>query len=135
MNGKDTGSCLCCGVKFEIDGVFEHFFLCHCEHCRKDTGSAHSANLFSTHAHLNWLSGEEKVRTFLLPGTRHQKSFCTDCGSALPGHHMGGAVLVVPAGSLDSPVANRPDAHLFDKSRANWDKHLEDIARYNGLPE
>ncbi|WP_440137184.1 GFA family protein, partial [Francisella philomiragia] len=29
------GSCLCNSVKFEIDGSFENFFLCHCEHCRK----------------------------------------------------------------------------------------------------
>ena len=74
------------------------------------------------------------VRTFKLPGTRHQKSFCTDCGSAMPGHHMDGALLVVPAGSLDSTVPNRPDAHLFDKSRAGWDDHLEDIVRHDGLP-
>jgi len=132
MNSK--GACLCGGVSFEINGDFEHFFLCHCAHCRKDTGSAHAANLFSTRAQLSWLQGEDKVRTFRLSGTRHQKSFCVECGSALPGHHMDGALLVVPAGSLDSPVANRPDAHLFDKSRADWDDHLEDIARYDGLP-
>jgi hypothetical protein len=144
MDSKHTGGCLCGAVKFEVSGDFAHFFLCHCTHCRKDTGSAHSANLFSTDAHLNWLQGEDKVRTFRLPDTRHQKSFCTDCGSALPGHHMpghhmpdhhmNGALLVVPAGSLDSPVAKRPDAHLFDKSRADWDDHLEDIARHDGLP-
>src|SRR5690349_13091800 len=116
MNNTHKGTCLCGGVSFEVSGTFEHFFLCHCAHCRKDTGSAHAANLFSTRAQLNWLQGEDKVRTFGLPGTRHQKSFCADCGSALPGHHMDGALLVVPAGSLDSPVARRPDAHLFDKS-------------------
>ena len=35
------GSCLCGKVTFEIEGNFEQFFLCHCERCRKDTGSAH----------------------------------------------------------------------------------------------
>lgn len=134
MNNQHIGSCLCGQVRFEIDGAFDHFFLCHCQHCRKDTGSAHSANLFSTQAQLNWLLGGEKVRSFQLPGTRHQKSFCTDCGSAMPGHHMDGALLVVPAGSLDSAVPNRPDAHLFGSSRANWDDHLETIISHDGLP-
>ncbi|MFN3455173.1 MAG: GFA family protein, partial [Pseudobdellovibrio sp.] len=42
------GSCLCGQVEFKIQGVLESFFLCHCKYCQKDTGSAHSANLFST---------------------------------------------------------------------------------------
>ncbi|XSZ47553.1 GFA family protein [Francisella noatunensis] len=56
------GLCLCNSVQFEINGSFENFFLCHCEHCRKDTGSAHAANLFSSNAKLNWQSGQEFVK-------------------------------------------------------------------------
>jgi len=80
---KHRGSCLCGEVRFEIEGSFESFYLCHCEHCRKDTGSAHAANLFSSSARLAWLSGEERKKTFTLLGTRHTRSFCTTCGSAL----------------------------------------------------
>ena len=53
---KYKGSCLCGEITFEIIGEFESFFLCHCERCRKDTGSAHAANLFSSSARLIWLS-------------------------------------------------------------------------------
>ncbi len=35
--------------------------------CRKDTGSAHAANLFSSSAKLNWLSGEDSIVKFTLP--------------------------------------------------------------------
>ncbi len=97
---KHSGSCLCAGVRFEVDGNFERFYLCHCGHCRKDTGSAHAANLFTTTAALKWLSGQEKVAQFTLPGTRHSRSFCSVCGSALPSLQMNGALLLVPAGSL-----------------------------------
>ncbi|MEP3124049.1 MAG: GFA family protein [Nisaea sp.] len=76
-----TGQCLCGAVKFRISGEFESFFLCHCSRCRKDSGSAHSANLFSSTAKLIWVSGEAKIKTFRLPGSRHMKSFCYDCGS------------------------------------------------------
>jgi hypothetical protein len=42
------GSCLCGAVRFEVEGEFQRFYLCHCGHCRKDTGSApHAANLFA----------------------------------------------------------------------------------------
>jgi hypothetical protein len=130
-----TGTCLCGTVRFEVQGDFERFYLCHCRHCRKDTGSAHAANLFSTTARLRWLGGEDHIARFQLPGTRHSKSWCTTCGSALPELQLDGTLLKVPAGSLDTEVPNTPDAHLFTASRAGWDHALERIPMIEGLPE
>jgi hypothetical protein len=131
---RHIGSCLCGEVNFEIEGEFASFFLCHCEYCRKDTGSAHGANLFSSTAKLNWLSGEDNVRVFTLPSTRHSKGFCATCGSALPHNQVNGKVLVVPAGSLDSEISIKPNAHLFISSKATWDEALEKIPSFEKLP-
>lgn len=130
-----AGSCLCGRVTFSIKGSFDTFYLCHCKRCRKDTGSAHAANLFSSTAELVWLTGEESIRSFTLPSTGHTKSFCAECGSALPNIQMNGTLLVVPAGSLDSDAPIRPDAHIFCAGRANWDAGLEDIPAFDKLPE
>lgn len=132
MSAKHSGSCLCGAVRFEIDGDFERFFLCHCEYCRKDTGSAHAANLFSSAGVLTWLSGEDKTSFFNLPGTRHNKCFCSICGSALPNRN--GRLLVVPAGSLDSDISIRPSAHIFVASRAGWDEALETVPAVERFP-
>jgi hypothetical protein len=126
MSDQYSGSCLCGAVRFVIEGDFERFYLCHCEYCRKDTGSAHAANLFSSSATLTWISGEASVRSFNLPGTRHAKSFCLVCGSALP-MQQAGKRLVVPAGSLDSDIPIRPNGHIFVGSRAGWDHALEKL--------
>jgi hypothetical protein len=134
MSNKHAGSCLCGAVRFEVAGDFERFYLCHCEHCRKDTGSAHAANLFSSTATLKWLAGEDQVRVFNLPSTRHRNSFCSICGSALPDLQMKGALLKVPAGSLDTDVLLRPDAHIFCASKANWDEALEKVPKAERLP-
>lgn len=134
MANHHAGSCLCGQVRFEILGRFDSFYLCHCGYCRKDTGSAHAANLFATEAKLHWLSGEDQVRCFDLPGTRHSKGFCTVCGSALPYLQNGDGMLVVPAGSLDGPVPVKPNAHLFIASRADWDEGLESVPKFDGLP-
>ena len=128
-----SGSCLCGTVKFEIKGEFDSFYLCHCHHCQKDTGSAHAANLFSQSASLVWLSGEDAVTSFTLPGTRHSKSFCQLCGSALPGTSIPG-LLVVPAGCLDTKVSMRPAAHIFLSSKAAWDEGLGEVPGFEGLP-
>jgi hypothetical protein len=127
-----TGSCLCGAVRFDIDGPLEAFYLCHCGRCRKDTGSAHAANLFSSAARLVWRQGEDQVRTFRLQETRHARAFCSRCGSAMP--HLSDGHLVVPAGSLDAPVAIAPQAHLFLSCRAEWDRRLEDVPGFEGLP-
>jgi hypothetical protein len=107
-------------------------FSCAIAGAGKDTGSAHAANLFSSTATVNWLSGEAKIKTFRVPSTRHQKSFCGECGSAVPRVQMNGALVVVPAGSLDSAIETRPDAHILVASSAGWDRRLEDVPRIDG---
>ncbi|GMQ62142.1 GFA family protein [Vallitalea maricola] len=132
---KHTGSCLCGEIVFEIEGDFENFYLCHCGLCRKDTGSAHAANLFSSTAKLKWLSGKNKVKTYQFKSTRHIKSFCPDCGSALPNIQMDGTLLVVPAGCLDTEVPIRPQGHIYMASKANWDNDLDKVPRFDQVPK
>ncbi len=132
---KHSGSCLCGDIRFEITGDFENFFFCHCKSCRKDTGSAHGANLFSSTAELTWLKGEEKVQTFNYQNSGHIKSFCPRCSSALPNIQMEGTLLVVPAGSLDTEIDIPPSGHIYLSEKAGWDKDLEKAPHYENLPE
>lgn len=131
---KHVGSCLCGTVKFEVHGDFDNFYLCHCEYCQKDTGSAHAANLFSQSAKLVWRSGADAVTAFTFPGTSHNKSFCKLCGSALPSTQIQG-LLVVPAGCLDTEILMAPTAHIFLSSKAKWDEGLGNAPEFEGLPE
>jgi hypothetical protein len=121
-------------VKFEVKGEFESFYLCHCHYCQKDTGAAYAANLFSQSAELIWHSGSEAVTSFTLPGTRHNKSFCKLCGSALPNTQSAG-LLVVPAGCLDTDITMLPAAHIFSSSKAAWDVDLPALPTFKGLPD
>ena len=128
MTQTTTGACLCGAVQFRISGEFESFFLCLCTRCRKDTGSAHAANLFLSTAAIAWLSGHDSVKTYRVPGTRHEKSFCTECGSALPRVQLDASV-VVPAGSLDSAIDIRPNAHIPAHALARGHRILPRPAR------
>jgi hypothetical protein len=130
---EHSGSCLCGTVSFEVTGEFDSFYLCHCQHCQKDTGSAHAANLFSHSANLVWRSGAAAVTSFTLAGTRHNKSFCKFCGSALPTAQATG-LLVVPAGCLDTEITVLPTAHIFVASKAAWDEGLGDVPGFATLP-
>jgi hypothetical protein len=129
---KHAGSCLCGQVRFEIEGDFDRFFFCHCQRCRKGTGSAHGANLFSTSATLTWLAGQDRITQYNVPDSRHARTFCSACGGAVPRQRSG--MLVVPAGSLDTELYTQPTAHIFTASRANWDKNLESVRAFDELP-
>lgn len=74
------------------------------------------------------------MKPFQIPGTHHEKSFCSECGSALPSVQMDGSLLVVPAGCLDSPIDIPPNAHICCSSRAEWDDGLDRVQELDGLP-
>ena len=128
------GRCLCGKVKVKAEQVALRAGVCHCQYCQKDTGSAHAANLFSQSAKLSWHAGADAVTSFTLPGTRHNKSFCKLCGSALPSTQIPG-LLVVPAGCLDTKISILPTAHIFSSSKAAWDEKLECVPKFDGFPE
>ncbi len=134
MTNKHQGSCLCGSVKFELSGDFQSFFLCYCSRCQKDSGSAHAANLFAKASTLTWVQGESDVKTYLHPNSMHAKSFCQKCGSALPTIAESINSVVVPAGSLDSPVSIEPTAKIFISSGANWSHNLANVPSYKELP-
>ncbi len=129
------GSCLCRQVKYKVTGEFNNFFLCHCGYCQKGSGSAHASNLFSGGGKLDWLSGEELVRSYKVPNSPHQRNFCSNCGAPVPNLQMEGKLLVVPAGSLDTPLDKTPDGHIFISKKANWDSQLHQYKKYDELPE
>ena len=132
MSSQHAGSCLCGEVRYTVTGAFDRFYLCHCSYCRKDTGSAHAANLFSATATLTWLSGQSSITAHELPGTRHARSFCKICGSAVP--RTSSNMIVVPAGSLDTDLAQVPNGNIFTGSRASWDTDLTSAPNFESFP-
>lgn len=130
---KQSGTCLCGQVNYEIEGEFDLFLFCHCTYCRKDTGTIHGANLISHSAKLHWLSGEENTKIFNLKGTRHTKCFCQNCGSALP-YLYEGKMLVLPAGSIEFEPPIAPTAHIFYRSRAQWEDSLANVQKLDEFP-
>ncbi|MEJ8574710.1 GFA family protein [Microbaculum marinum] len=135
MTARYSGSCLCGAVSFEFDGEFERFFLCHCQRCRKGSGTAHAANLFLSPERFEWLAGADEVKAYRVPESRRVSCFCSICGSPVPTLNEEHGIVKVPAGCLDSPVPKRPDAHIFMASKADWDFDLADVPMLDELPD
>jgi len=115
-----TGGCLCGAVRYTVTGEAQRFYHCHCSRCRKASGSGHSSNLF-VKGSLTWESGEELVRRFKLPqAERFTNAFCTTCGGRVPRFIEQQGTVIIPAGSLDDEPEIRPQARIFQASRAAW---------------
>lgn len=116
-----SGSCLCGVVRFQFKGPATAFRYCHCERCRKATGSAHAANLFVPEAQFAWHAGEERVTRYDLPEARRFAVwFCSECGTRVPHKIRDRGDYLVPAGAVDGALGMRPDAAIFWASRADW---------------
>jgi len=127
-----TGSCLCGGVRFEIDGPLAGIQLCHCSQCRRASGSAFAANLPVDAANFRLVGGEAQLRAYeSSPGK--ERVFCGACGSPVISRLTADPSQVrVRAGLLDAPVAARPVFHFHSDSKADWWRIEGDLPQYPG---
>ncbi len=136
VKNRFRGSCLCGKVAYEIEGPFKVFQYCHCSRCRKFTGSAHAANLFVPPEHFRWISGQEYVERYELPGAKYfATTFCRQCGSSLPWTAKGGTNVIVTAGTLDEDPGIRPMWNIFWSDRAPWYTGCQDLPVYEKYPD
>ncbi|UCC57292.1 MAG: GFA family protein [Gammaproteobacteria bacterium] len=132
---KVSGSCLCGEVTYQYTGRSKVFQYCHCTRCRKFTGSAYAANIIVDPSRFRWLSGEDCVGRFELPGARHfATSFCRNCGSSLPWLTQSGTAVVIPAGTLDSDPNEKPVHNIFMANKAPWFEEVDNLKKYEQLP-
>ena len=61
------GSCLCGGVRFEIQRAVGPFELCHCTRCRKVSGSAYVTWLGVRGEDFRFLQGVDLIATYERP--------------------------------------------------------------------
>src|SRR5262249_41528802 len=78
------GTCLCGGVRFEVDETPDRVRFCHCESCKKLAGGGSTANFRAASASIRIVEGGDLVRTYQ-PADGSAKTFCGACGSNLFG--------------------------------------------------
>ena len=128
------GSCLCGKVSYSVSVEPKKFYFCHCQQCRKRTGSAFASNILAKPTDIEWISGQENVKRFDYPGDRSfTNAFCIECGSRLPFLSKSGS-LNIPAGSLDCDPQVRPDNNIFWEDRSPWYEEGSEAPRTNGYP-
>jgi len=134
MAKEFNGSCNCGEIKFKAYGDVSDFVLCHCSYCKKDTGSGNASNIFLKKYRMTWIGNQLLIRNYNIPNTLHSKSFCAQCGSALPFEMEDINILMLPAGSIDEDLDVNPRAHIFSSNLKSWEEDSESLIKYEKLP-
>jgi hypothetical protein len=127
------GGCQCGQIRYRLESEPLAVTLCHCSHCRKQSGSNQA---------LNWvvlsdnLTIEGALKSFPDTGDSGHpvmRDFCPDCGSpirSLPEVLPGKTVL--KAGTLDLVPEIPPTAEAYCVSLAAWEKTPPSMVRFPG---
>jgi hypothetical protein len=128
------GSCLCRSVSFEIDGRIHSARYCHCQNCRKFSGTAWAAWGLIQADQLRVSPADASVTRYNSGGGF--RVFCTVCGSPLwfePAelpHYRG-----VPLGAIDDGEVPKPEMHAWTRSKVAWASVSDDLPRHQTRPQ
>lgn len=130
-----SGGCLCGAVRYTCDGETMMAGHCHCEDCRRTSGSGHSSHL-AVHEDSVTLAGS--VTAYVRPadsGNPVTRAFCPTCGApvfsknpAMPG------MLFLRASSLDDLEVFQPQMHVFTMRAASWDGFSKGVPTFDRMP-
>jgi len=132
-----SGGCLCGAIRYEVDAATKRIANCHCDDCRKATGSAFATNIFVDEDGVVVTQGKPKSFNHTAnSGNTMTKQFCDNCGSQLFGFSSGGSGLKsVKVGSIDDAGFVRPGLNLFLKRAVPFTQIDRSIASFDGMPE
>ena len=125
------GGCLCGSVRFEIQGPIRNIIYCHCSRCRKAQGSAFATNGIVKVGDFRLMAGQANLTGYeSTPGQK--KYFCKICGSPIMSRTASKPDQVrVRLGTIESDIEERPMAHIFVSSKANWEEISGDLPQYD----
>lgn len=130
-----SGGCVCGNVRYESTEDNAGGGICHCDDCRKTSGTGHAAHAFLP-ADTITFSGEMKAYEHKSDsGNTLTRSFCPDCGSSIVSQSTGmPGMAVVRVSSFDDPNRYSPMMVVYNKRAASWDKQQADIPHFDEMP-
>ncbi|NKC01223.1 MAG: GFA family protein [Pseudomonadales bacterium] len=124
-----SGSCLCGGIKYEINGEVAMTRICHCVNCRKFSGTANAAWGLAQVADFSQTASDAEVGEYDA-GSGSLRKFCMSCGSPLWFEPKDLPAFVgIALGSIDDGNPALPEMHVWMRSSPDW----EDIS--DSLPQ
>ena len=129
-----TGQCLCGSVKYTISSAPVRMGQCHCDHCRRLTGTGHSSNAFFVKDAVHIEGDTSHYAVTADTGAVITRYFCPKCGSRLFGtSNVATNIISVSAGTLDDSSWFKANAIVYNKKKPAWDFMDKDIPTFEEM--
>ena len=134
-NNFAKGQCLCGKVHITISSPPQFMAQCHCDDCRKSTGTGHISNAFFKQDEVE-IQGETSCYDSVTDSSSTiTRYFCPTCGSRLHGINSASKDVVgIPVGILEDSSWFKPDCIVYNKSKPQWDFMDESVPTFEGMP-
>ncbi len=129
---KNTGSCLCKQITFEVEKFQGPIGHCHCSMCQKFHGAAFSTFAEAKKSDLHWLSGEALLKEYRADNNS-SRTFCGCCGSSLlfeSKYNRSEQTIEIALAAFDSLETLHVDAHIYTESKVDWFDISDNLAQY-----
>jgi hypothetical protein len=128
------GGCMCGAIRYVLKGSPEVVYYCHCNDCKRSTGSAFHVGLVMRTDHVEIVGDTLNGYTKLSDSGNHMtRLFCYKCGSPLFTKDSAAPEnIVIKAGSLDQPAEIQPSAQLWTIHAVYWARinpHIESLQK------
>lgn len=124
-----NGHCLCGNIQFQIEGEPVWSGYCHCESCRRITGSVVTSWIGIKDTDLVFTRG--RPVKFEVAGI--DRGFCSTCGSTLTYEaNRFPNYIQVHIGALDNPNSIKPLAHVHFAEKIEWFDVEDQLPRFEG---
>ena len=125
-----TGRCLCGNIRFQVQGDPIWIAHCHCQSCRRNTGSA-VATFIGYHPERVIYEVDNRQFYESSPGVR--RGFCGKCGTPMSYEaDKYPDELHLYVSTMDEPNQFVPEYHVFHAEHIPWFEVADDLPRYDG---
>ncbi len=135
MTKPITGRCLCGAIQYSSAAEPMMMGHCHCEDCRRSSGSGHSSHLAVPEGSFTITGAPKGYKRSADSGHMVTRFFCGACGSALYSTNdaMPG-MMFLRASSLDDLEIFKPQMHVYAARAASWDRPGQDLPAFETMP-
>ena len=134
-NNFATGQCLCGGVKYSITSEPLTMGQCHCDDCRRSTGTGHGSLAFFMQDDVQIEGETTGYASKTDSGSTITRHFCPICGSTVFGQNSDSKnSLGIAVGTLDDSSWFKPEFIVYNKRKPSWDFMDESVATFEEMP-
>jgi len=135
LNAAFTGGCLCGAVRYACSAEPMIAGHCHCEDCRRSSGSSRSSHLAVPEESVAMSGATTAYPRPAASGNVVTRHFCPTCGAPVFSRNAGmPGMMFLRASSLDDLEVFKPQMHVYAARAPSWDRPREGLPAFDMMP-